>query len=237
MKKYSTEWDKFSVRYTDTVFCPTKFSALRAQILKSIKPSGVLDMGCGPVTFLLQDLVQRSDLQVFASDFSYSMLQKASKGLGSNDVYFVLADNKKLPFGDRSLDTIISVNSILPENRNDVDPMISEISRVLTSAGRLVAIFPAFETSVMGKEHWGIEVLIDTVNHREYDTTGWQCFYTNDDIEELMERHNFSNWRIERFYFTFNEGISTIRKIYGDKISRNTLLRYPLFEHFVIAEK
>lgn len=237
MLNESRVWEPFSIGYTEKVFCVSMFSAKRERILAAIRPGRVLDMGCGPVTFLLRDLVNFKNMKVFATDFCLKMLKAAQQSLQSDNLLFVLADNRSLPFPDGSLDTVISVNSILPEDRSDVDLMVAEVFRVLRDTGRFVAVLPAFETSIMAWDHWGIEIQIDTVNHREYDTTGWQCFYTRDDIDELMTRHGFASYHSERLYFMSDKEIDAIRKLYGNEMPVERLLNYPLFEHFVVAEK
>lgn len=233
----SRAWEPFHIDYMEKVFCISMFPAKRERILAAIRPGRVLDMGSGPATFLLRDLIKYKDMKVFATDFCFQMLKQARQSVQSNNLLFVLADNRSLPFPERTVDTVISVNSILPESRSDVDLMVAEVFRVLRATGRFVAVLPAFETSIMARDHWGIEIQIDPVNRREYDTTGWQCFYTKDDIDKLMTRHGFANYHSERIYFTSNEEIAVIRKIYGNQMSVKRLLDYPLFEHFVVAEK
>jgi hypothetical protein len=115
--------------------------------------------------------------------------------------------------------------------------MFAEVGRVLKPGGRFVALLPAFETSLMARDDWHMEIRIDLVNHREHDTTGWQCFYTQDDVAALVRRHGFTASTLERLYFDSEEAIEEIRKIYGWNLSAEVLREYPLFEHFLVAEK
>jgi ubiquinone/menaquinone biosynthesis C-methylase UbiE len=231
-------WEPFTEDYTAKVFCVSEFPAKRRAILAGVKAGRVLGIGCGPVTFLEQDLVRDRRMTVFAADFSLTMLKNARRTITPHrNLLFLAADNRCLPFPDNSIDTVISVNSILPEARADVDLMFGEVSRILRPGGRLVAVLPAFETTIMARDHWGIEIGVDEVNHREYDTTGWQCYYTGDDIAALMPRHKLTRYRYKRLYFTRPDELAEIRKIYGDQISTDCLLEYPLFEHLVVANR
>lgn len=237
MKKDKIIWEKFSESYKYKVFCVTSSPSKTKKILRQIKPGAILDLGCGPVTFLLKELLKRRDVIVAASDFSRSMLIEAQRKMQSPYLMYVEADNRELPFKKNTLDTIISINSILPEKRLDIDPMISEIFRVLKVGGRLLAVFPAFEMSLIAKEHWGVEIKLDESNHQEYDTTGWQSFYTKKDIENLLSKYSPKSVQIESMYFRSEVEIKYIRKIYGEKIDKKILRKYPLFEHFVWVEK
>jgi ubiquinone/menaquinone biosynthesis C-methylase UbiE len=230
-------WDRFSAGYTEKVFSPLQFVPVRRRIVEAVKPPRVLDMGCGPTPLLLRELLQIDGVDLYASDFSRKMLEAARGHFPKGAITFVLGDNRCLPFDDAFFDTVVSVNSILPEKRSEVDLMFTEVIRVLKPGGRFVALLPAFETSVMAREHWHMKNLqIDEVNHREYDTTGWQCFYTREDITELMARHGFATYELERLYFDFPEAVAEIRKIYGPYLSPKALREFPLFEHFLVAQ-
>ncbi|MDA1278156.1 MAG: class I SAM-dependent methyltransferase [Verrucomicrobia bacterium] len=234
-------WEPFSHEYTERVFCPTQFGRIRAHIRVHIRKPDVLDLGCGPTAFLLRELAADLDINPVASDFSEGMLQTVKSKLRASDgdlalrVNFHKTDNRDLVFDGDRFDTVVSVNSILPEKRQDIAPMISEVFRILKPSGRLVAILPAFETTLMAKSAWDLDVEMDEANHREKDTTGWQCFFTKEDIGELLSDNGFQCLTIQKLEFTFEEEINAVSAIYG--IAPELLRRTPLFEHFVTAEK
>jgi hypothetical protein len=87
------------------------------------------------------------------------------------------------------------------------------------------------------RDEWGIEIGVDEPNHREWDTTGWQYYYTEDDIAALMLNHKLHNHSYQCLYFTGSEEIATIRKIDGNQIATSRLIKYPLFVHLVVANK
>jgi SAM-dependent methyltransferase len=229
-------WDALSAEYLDKVFCVIQFPEKRRRILEVVKRGTVLDLGCGPTGFLLRDLIADRSRKVIGSDISHSMLLAARQSVGPA-AHFVRADNRDLPFPDACLDTVVSVNSIVPESRGDVLRMVSEALRILRNAGRLVAVLPAFETSVMARDHWPLEVRVDEPSHREYETSGWQCFHTADDIRDLMAALGISKYTLERLLFVEALETAVIRHVYSPALSDDLLRKYPLFEHLLVAEK
>jgi SAM-dependent methyltransferase len=230
-------WDPFSDGYTEKVFTPLQFPDLVRRIVSEVRPGRVLDMGCGPMPYLLRKMAALPGVEVYASDYSPKMLDAARRHFREGEVTFVLADHLELPFRDAFFDTVISVNSILPETRDQVGPMVAQALRVLKPGGRFVALLPAFETSLMARDDWKMEIRIDEAEHREFDTTGWQCFYTAQDVAELMKAHQLGRYRLERVYFDSDDAVTAIRKIYGGSLSAQVLSQYPLFEHLLVAEK
>ncbi len=230
-------WDPFSASYTEKVFSPLQFPEVVRRIIAEVQPGRILDMGCGPTPFLLRKLAALPNVELHASDYSLSMLEAAQGHFREGEVAFVLADHRNLPFDDAFFDTVIAVNSILPETRDEVEPMVVQALRVLKPWGRFVALLPAFETSLMVREDWGMEIRIDEAGHREFDTTGWQCFYTAEDVAELMKAHEIVRYRLDRVYFDSDEAVAAIRRVYGASLSAQALHNYPLFEHLLVAEK
>jgi SAM-dependent methyltransferase len=228
-------WDQFLVDYPEKVFTTIQFAQIRQRIIAAVRPGRVLDMGCGPMPWLLRDLSEIPGIELYASDFSQTMLDAASANFPPGAIRFVMGDNSCLPFDAAYFDTVISVNSILPMERRDIDPMVSEVVRVLKPGARFVALLPAFETSLMARDAWGLDVKFDVQQHREFDTTGWQCFYTEDDIRDLMQRHGFAQFHVERIEFTSDQAIEAFRSIYGKKVSVSSLRKRPMFEHFLVA--
>jgi len=230
-------WDPFIAGYTEKVFAPLQFPDVVRRIVTEVRPGRILDMGYGPTPYLLRKLAALPRVKVYASDYSQKMLDEARRYFREGEVTFVLADHRNLPFDDAFFDTVISVNSILPETRDQVGPMVTQALRVLKPGGRLVALLPAFETSLMARDHWKMEIRIDEAGHREFDTTGWQCFYTAEDVAKLMKAHELSGYRLDRVEFKSDDAVAAIRKIYGGSLSAEVLHKYPLFEHLLVADK
>ena len=82
-----------------------------------------------------------------------------------------------------------------------------------------------------------MDIRVDEANHREFDTTGWQCFYTRQDIDELLPSSGFRLLAYQRLYFRSDEQIEAIRRVYGRNLTVELLQEFPLFEHLVVGEK
>ena len=237
-------WKPFHEKYTEQVFCPVLFQDTLAEVVNAVRPPRILDMGCGPTSLLLNEIAKhfgdlKVEIELYASDFSPEMLEAAQNAAQIGGITFVRVDHRQLgrEFGRDFFDTVVSINSILPEQRADVDRIFSQVINALKPGGRLVALLPAFETSHMARDHWGMDIRIDDRNHREYDTTGWQCYHTADDICAQMQRHKFGKFDCRPHKFTSQHARNVIRRVYGQSITDEALVKYPLFEHFLVAEK
>jgi ubiquinone/menaquinone biosynthesis C-methylase UbiE len=166
------------------------------------------------------------------------MIAAAKAQISSKQVSFVVGDNRELPFPDGSLDTVINVNSFIPEQREDSDAMFEEAARVLRPGGRLVGILPAFEMSIAAVNAWGAATLIDAKTRREYDTTGWQSFYLEQDIDSQMSRLTFQSYRVERLVLDRPEEIQYVKEVYMSLLGNSppgVVSAVPLFEHLLVA--
>jgi ubiquinone/menaquinone biosynthesis C-methylase UbiE len=178
--------------------------------------------------------------RAIGSDFSAEMVAQSRSRTAGLSVSYIVADNRHLALGSSRVDTIVAVNSLIPETRPEVDLMFQEAARVLRRGGRLIALLPAFEMSLIARERWQMPVQMDMANHREWDTTGWQCFYTVSDIQDLVRRHAFQDYAIERVAFSAPEEVEHIRKVYASNLQHvptERLLQDPLFEHLLIADR
>jgi SAM-dependent methyltransferase len=236
----SRSWSRFSSDYKSIVFSPTSFATQREQILRHVVPGIVAELGCGPLGLLLQDICRLERTVSVGSDFCWEMIQESREQTKSSAVQYLLADNRCLTFKTSSVDTIVSVNSFLPETRGEVDLIFHEVARVLRKGGRLVAVVPAFEMSLVARDRWGMELQLDLHDRREWDTTGWQCFYSVADIEALMRRHQFHCYRVQILTFSASTEIEHIRRVYAhrlERVPRQRLVQDPLFEHLIVAER
>lgn len=109
--------------------------------LKRMKPQGVLaDLGCGPGIFTGDVAKAFPGLKVIAFDISAGMLELAGNYLESakltDRTSLMLGNLQKLPFGDDSLDVIVSTFSL----HHWIDPQgaFGEIHRVLKPQGQFL---------------------------------------------------------------------------------------------------
>ena len=233
-------WKDLSRDYEKQVFSVTSFPARRKRIVREVATGLVVDLGCGPLGLMLREIAALPNTHAVGSDFCLEMLFESRRHTFGLNVEYLLADNRCLPFPDSSVDTIVSVNSFLPELRADVDRIFHEVARVLRQKGRLVALLPSFEMSLIARDKWGMSVRVDPAEHREWDTTGWQSFYTLSDIEYLVKRHRLYKHSVERVTFSTPEEAEHIRQIYPESlgnVSLERLLQYPLYEHLLVATR
>ena len=94
--------------------------------------------------------------------------------------------------------------------------------------------------SIVARDGWRMKISLDLENHREWDTSGWQTFYTVGDIEDLMKRHRFGSYRVDRMTFSEPAELAHIRAIYAgalEGVPPERLIEMPLFEHLLTAER
>src|SRR5580658_10020613 len=98
-----------------------------------MRPSRLLDLGCGTGAFLraIEDLVEEAQ----GVDLSAGMIAQARKrSTAAGKLSFTTVDGPHLPFPD---DTFDVVTSVLSFRYLDWDPIVAEILRVLKPGGRL----------------------------------------------------------------------------------------------------
>jgi ubiquinone/menaquinone biosynthesis C-methylase UbiE len=124
-----------------------------------VPPSGrVLDVGCGPGTYLAA--LQRRDesLRVTGADLSLGMLRSASRA-GVEAV--VSVDATALPFGSSSFDTAMANHMLY--HVDPIDAAVAELRRVVRSDGHVLVVtnsvshfaeFDALLAAVSGRDGW-----------------------------------------------------------------------------------
>jgi len=109
--------------------------------LSSLKKGGkVLDLGCGTGRHLLY-LAKRGYL-VTGTDISVSGLDLADAHLrknGINGVTLIHGDMRKLPFADKTFDSVVSCWTLHHSILKDFGKTLREINRVLKNRGILMA--------------------------------------------------------------------------------------------------
>lgn len=115
----------------------------------------ILDVGCG------QGICsQKLDLgtnQYTGIDSSEDLTNRATELYGSANINFIAGDALDLPFEDESFDSLFSISLIhLVE---DIDEVISEMSRVLKPKGRFFIVTAAPSFYEAWEESYGIKVI------------------------------------------------------------------------------
>lgn len=169
-QKYDDETIDFWQRFPRTFF--DKFSEL--------VQGKVLDIGSGPGRDGL--LLKEKGLEVICLDASEAMIKLCKKkGLES-----ILGDFTAIPFGDNYFDGAWAYTSLLHIPKANVSKAFNEISRVLKDDGIL-----------------GLG-LIEGEKEEYRESSGvnmprWFSFYSKEEIENLLEKHNFKVLYFEQF--------------------------------------
>ena len=229
-------WKDLSQDYADKVLSISSFPKHVREIMKHVTSGLVLDLGCGPMGNLLQEVSRVRGAIAVGVDSCPEMVIESRKHTTAS-VSYVIADNRFLPFKDSVAGTVLAINSFVPETREVAKQMFAEGVRVLRSGGHMVAVLPSFEMSLLAQQHWGMELQLDMENRREWDTVGWQCFYTEDDIHQLMKQFGM-RYATQRIIFSEPAEIEHVQRVYRlQAASSKRLVQYPLFEHLLIAQR
>jgi ubiquinone/menaquinone biosynthesis C-methylase UbiE len=103
------------------------------QLLSDLSFSDLLELGCG--TGKNTEWFARKANHVSAVDFSDVMISKAKEKITASNIEFITADiSQRLPFADSSFD-LVTCNLVLEHIKN-LQPVLSEVSRVLKSGGK-----------------------------------------------------------------------------------------------------
>jgi SAM-dependent methyltransferase len=224
-------WDDFSVGYEDRVVSITSSEPRRRMLQKHLEPELVLNMGTGPLPYMNSDLVA-GGFRVVANDISFAMLTEAARAPRGNDLSLVNGDSRLLPFPLGTFDSVLAINSILPEHRVEVDCMLRESFRVLRPTGVFVGLFPAWEACLKVRRCFGPIEKLDFDGQRVFETTGWQCYQTRNALYAHVSNAGFPRVVIRRVSLRSKEEIESLRAIHNIDTSKCLV-----FEHLVVARK
>lgn len=229
--KECDRWIQFSEEYDIKVFSLTKNPERRKQILEKIKIGKILNLGCGSTSYLNRDLIKQGN-HVTAIDFCQSMIDVSKREFSDKNLEFELVDAINMPYNNNLFDSVISINSILPPERNEIYKIINEIYRVLIKGGKFVSFLTSFDSCVDLNKNYNINLELDEEHLRVIDTTGCQCFHTKESIINMLKLAGFLNYNIEKVLLNSDEEISEIERLYGINTSK-----YPVYEYLVTATK
>lgn len=127
----------------DYVAFKSRRAAIVAQLVDSVKPASLLDVGTGEGTSLLPLLQQLSRVPpaVLAFDLSLSRVLYARNHLGDAVRLFV-ADMLHIPMADHSIDVVVTYHAAEPNGGRESD-IIKELLRI--TRRRLIMMEPSYE--------------------------------------------------------------------------------------------
>ncbi|GMQ95297.1 MAG: hypothetical protein BMS9Abin13_410 [Patescibacteria group bacterium] len=225
--KIRSLWDQAAGTYESDVFHLTKYPRAIEKVMAHIRRGKVLDLGCGPLGHMLGALAAHG-CDPMGLDISPTMVRETKKHFKGR---VVCDDARGTALESNFFDSVVSINSILPEERPDVLKIFAEVHRVLKPGGRLVAFLPSYDYVTKLAES-GLPVEQDPHQFRVRDTTGWQCFYTEETIRNLMSATGYAKWELAVEVFDGKEVLADMKRIYGFDFSE-----LPVEEYFLVATK
>jgi SAM-dependent methyltransferase len=117
------------------------FASIAHDALRSLKKGNVLDLGCGSLAFTAKTYIQYSERPVILVDQSLKMLRIAKSrlikinGTVPDNMIFLHADALRLPFREKSFNTIISEN--LLHCLNDTKNLLKKLKNILSEDGKM----------------------------------------------------------------------------------------------------
>lgn len=130
-------YDRLAPVYGDGELFGARRAAVLAEIAEDLVPARrVLDLGCGNGAFSIEFVARAPQKLVVGADLSPAMLAAAKRRLGGR-VPLLRADACALPFQAGSFDLVFMSHVLLLVP--DIERCMTEVSRLLTPGGKLVA--------------------------------------------------------------------------------------------------
>ncbi len=157
---------------------------------------------------------------VVAADFCIPMLRQATTKPGANQVAFVLADAKSLPFPDGAFDliTISFATRNLNVSRSSLIRSFAEFHRILRPGGRFVSVETSQPPSGLIKKlfHLYVRLTVKPVGYiisrsrvaYAYLSNTIPRFYTADDLADILREAGFAQVDFQRMTL----GVAAIHK-------------------------
>jgi ubiquinone/menaquinone biosynthesis C-methylase UbiE len=166
----------------------------------------ITDVGCGP-GYLLQLIAKECPaIQLVGVDISRNMLERAEANFESQGlvgrVEFKEGSADHLPFENQTLDIIVSTLTL--HHWADPRAAFNEIYRVLKPGGKLLVLDlmrdapRLFFWVIWFAQNVAFRIIGLSAMRRINEPTGSLfASYTSQEIEEIMSKTNFSNWKTE----------------------------------------
>lgn len=215
--EFAHRFDKVAERYDSISNSYTR--SRRYQNMEEVALGSCLEIGAGTGYNLYQE---RKEIYVL-SDISPHMCEIAKKRTSK----VVCCDAEKLPFSDKSFDTIILSEVIY--YLNNPEHFLQEAHRVLKENGKLLISTADQDTNFYDKGRAVLRLL--GFKHMYFDD-GAHSFMRLSHLRKLLKEKNFVVRKVKKFVFFPFRQLHWLNKI----IERTSLQHFCIFI-FVIAEK
>lgn len=149
------------------------------------KKGKLLDIGCGNC----RNLLSFKNLELYAVDFSSSMLKQAEKFCKKNNLKVNLkkSDMKKIPFRGNYFDYCLCLASIHHLNKKEANIVLKEIHRILKTNGQcLISVWNKYPKFILRKKETYISwKQKDKIYQRYY------YLYSFFELKRLLLKNNF----------------------------------------------
>ncbi|MBU6383990.1 MAG: methyltransferase domain-containing protein [Verrucomicrobia bacterium] len=142
----------------------------------------LLDIGCGPGTFLGNFIGPH--IQAVGFDIASGQIDYAMQKYGRQNITFICGKDR-LPFADSSFDAVTCIELIEHLAKDQIDALLKECYRVLTPKGRLILTTPNY------KSLWVVlEKMVNRLSPVSYEDQHISRFNPHI-LRECLETHGF----------------------------------------------
>lgn len=164
-------------------------------VLSKIKPDKsktVLDVGCGPGTFI--SLMKRDYKKVYGIDIAKKQIEFAKKNFKQKNIIWVASDLEEINFKKNTFDYVCMIEVIEHLEHDKMVDMLKSIKKILKNEGSLVLTTPNYIS------HWPlVEFILNKISRLDYKEQHITKF-TKKNLAELLTNNGFKIKSIETFF-------------------------------------
>jgi ubiquinone/menaquinone biosynthesis C-methylase UbiE len=193
MPKAIYDYESIPVGYYDKIFDKgkgiqscwhhLKFLAVKNLVMEHDTKT-LLDVGCGPGTFLGNFI--NSNICAIGFDIASSQIDYATQKHNKENITFVGGGGDVLPFPSSHFDTVTCIELIEHLEKDQIDNLLKECHRVLKPNGRVIVTTPNY------KSLWVLlEKIVNTVSPVSYEDQHITHF-NKKTLRECLEKNGFT---------------------------------------------
>lgn len=196
-----------------------KFETIFSKI-KLDKSKSILDIGCGPGTFL--SMMDGKYKLAYGIDIAKKQVGFAKKNFRGKNLFWKAAELKDMGFKKRTFDYVFMIELIEHLEHDEMKKLIKRIKPLLKKSGYLIITTPNYVSP------WPIiEMVLNRVSKVSYEEQHITKF-TKKRLKNLLNDSGFNIKSVETFYL-----ISPFLALISQKLSENTLkLERKLFKNY-----
>jgi len=175
------------------------------RILEIENPGKLLDVACGPGTFI-SAISHKFDC--YGVDIAQKQVDYANKKYGGSKSRFFKCDNNKYPFDDHVFDIVTSIEFAEHISKDSFRKNLNEMRRCLKKRGKLILTTPNYKST------WPLlEYIVSHITKENY-LKQHITHYNKKSIKDIMLESGFVNVKVESYIF-----LSPFFAYFGDNFS------------------